>query len=255
MQLGRAFQLLLSGLLIATFSGCGPEKDKLVVSLASSLTIPMQQLVKHHRDEGPEYQVLLNTGSSGALAQQILHGARVDLFLSANTGWTQTLVQKGLISSSDTLSFLGNQLIVIVPLNSNLPSFDGFLQDSSLNLATGSFESVPVGEYTRAWLRNAGHLQTMNNRLIFLKNEQQVLRAVENHHVAAGVVYRSSLKHTDKVRLLHEPSSNLYPTIRYSFSITRDSSQPQKAREFLLFLKSKEAGKIWIENGFEVMDE
>lgn len=241
--------------LIFAITGCTPTDTKtLTVSVASSLTVPMQEQLSLFATQHPSYKVFLNLGSSGALAQQILNGAETDLFISANQKWITKLEERGLVSPDRVLDFLGNELVVIVPQDSGPESFAAFLESESGTLAVGAFESVPVGEYTKAWLQNTNQLSRLNQRLVFLKNEQQVLHAVESQHASAGVVYRSSLNHSEKVRVLLAPSPSSYPAIRYSAGIVVGSNHTEWAHALLEFLKTPESQNIWIENGFQVVE-
>ncbi|MCZ6675320.1 MAG: molybdate ABC transporter substrate-binding protein [Verrucomicrobia bacterium] len=234
--------------------GCSPKETSLLVSAASSLTMPLQDQLNLHLSQSPAYRIRVNFGSSGALAQQIINGASVDLFLSANNKWIDEQDKRGLLLENGRSSFLGNFLVVITPKASTLTSFEAFLNNASKDLAVGTFESVPVGEYAHAWLENEGYLNRLENRLVFLKNEQQVLRAVENHHLEAGIIYQSSLTLSDKVRVLLIPDQDKYPRIRYTFAIPKSTRHEAEARNFLALLQSSEAKKIWVDNDFQVVD-
>jgi ABC-type molybdate transport system substrate-binding protein len=80
-------------------------------------------------------------------------------------------------------------------------------------MAIGAFDSVPIEDYTKAWLINTELLEQVDNRLVFLKNEQQVLLAVESRHAETGIVYRSSLSQSASVRIIATPSIYSYPRL------------------------------------------
>jgi molybdate transport system substrate-binding protein len=248
---------LIGLLLLAVFisNGCtNREQNTLTVSVASSLSLPMQELLREFEKSSPSLKVNLNTGSSGALAQQILNGAEVDLIISAHDDWIEKLVSKQKVERVTEANFLGNRLVVIVPKNSPLKSFEDFKTADLEKFAVGAFGSVPVGEYAKIWLTKTGQLNYFQDRFVFLKNEQQVLRAVESHHAGAGVVYQSSVHQSDNIRVLYIPSSISYPRIRYSFAIQPRSPNAESVRELLTFLQSPEAKKIWQTLGFQVVE-
>ncbi|MCB1121927.1 MAG: molybdate ABC transporter substrate-binding protein [Verrucomicrobiae bacterium] len=243
--------IFLAGLWIA---GCSnPDNQTVTLSVASSLAVPVQEIVDSFSEKNPEIQVLVNTGSSGALARQILHGAKVDIFLSANDRWIQKLEEAGLASSRPEMAFLGNELAVIVPDESPSESLDALVGGKG-KVAVGDFGAVPAGEYTKAWLESAGLYSQLADRLVFFKNEQQVLRAVESRHAAAGVVYLSSLNLSNKVQLLYQPPLESYPVIRYRFAEILQSEKNPFVPTMLEFLRNAEAKKIWRAYGFQVVE-
>ena len=69
-------------------------------------------------------------GSSGALAQQILNGAQVDIFISANHKLIDKLEKKDLVMAEQKTAFLGNELAVIVPADSSIELFESFFRGS-----------------------------------------------------------------------------------------------------------------------------
>jgi len=251
---GRMIHALIYTFLIALgfiLGGCkAGSKDRLIIGGASSLTRSLQKQLENIGD--PHIQ--LHTASSGALAQQIINGAQLDIFISASDRWTKELIERGLIEEAYTQSTLGNQLVVVVPIASPLQSLEDLIAENDQALAVGNFESVPVGEYTEQWLASIQLLDSVKPRLVFLKNEQQVLRAVENNHASAGIIYQSSLKQSENIRAIHVPKSTTYSEIRYYFSITNNSTHKQKALELIDKLKSETARKIWLEEGFTLSE-
>ncbi len=110
-------------LALLTCVGCGPRggdgeragPDRpLLVSAAISLTGVLEPLsAAFERDTGT--RVELNLGASSTLAAQIIAGAPVDLFISADLFQMDRVAEEGLIRTGTRVDLLSNQLVIVVP--------------------------------------------------------------------------------------------------------------------------------------------
>ncbi|WP_181917218.1 extracellular solute-binding protein [Virgibacillus dokdonensis] len=73
------------------------EQNKILVAADSSLKDVLPELITKFEKEHPTIAVEVNFASSGQLAGNIQQGAPIDLLLSANKEWTDTLKKEGLI--------------------------------------------------------------------------------------------------------------------------------------------------------------
>jgi len=102
---GLILMLLVASLALV---GCGqgtsrnlkeplPQKEpkvSLMLSVAASLRDSMQEITIMYQNKEPNVELVLNLGSSGALQQQIEHGAPVDIFISAASKQMNELEKK-----------------------------------------------------------------------------------------------------------------------------------------------------------------
>lgn len=147
-----------------------------------------------------------------------------------------------------------NELILAVPRESDYQSADDLFRTSDYKLALGTPESAPVGEYAIEWLKNSENLERTRNHLVYLKDEQQVLRAIIDKHATAGFIYKSSLIQSDRIKVLEIPDPTMYPSIRYSIVILKSSDHQDSATAFVEFLKGPLSKKIWLDLGFQVVE-
>lgn len=236
-------------------SGCSDRRqNSLTISAASSLTKPLAQVLEAYDAQGAPVRTTLNIGSSGALAQQIINGARVDVYISANQNWIEKLKERDLIAENTETVFLKNELILAVSSESNYRSAEDLFRSSGYKLALGTPESAPVGEYAIKWLKNSGNLERTRSHLVFLKNEQQVLRAIIDKHATAGIIYKSSHIQSDRIKILEIPDPAMYPSVRYSIAILKASGNLNNATALVAFLKGPVSKKIWLDLGFQVVE-
>lgn len=118
-----------------------PVVDELVDSLASA--------------SPPIYASVGMIAPSGLLASAIEDGASADILISADEGYTRTLVDQGFARESRRL--IGNALCLIVNPETRYAVADAYdLIQAGLRIAVFQHDSDPCGQYTRAMFRRIG---------------------------------------------------------------------------------------------------
>ncbi|MFJ5757547.1 molybdate ABC transporter substrate-binding protein [Neobacillus sp. NPDC093182] len=248
--------------LLFALSACSPKESKqtepveLTISAAASLNEALIEIKENFENENPQMKILYNIGGSGALKQQILQGAPVDLFLSAAHDPFNELTQKGLIDKKTQVDLLRNQL-VLVTNKDNPASINGFsdLKSNQINkIAIGIPESVPAGKYAKQTLENLGLWDTLEPIVIQTKDVRQALTYVETGNVDAGIVYMTDAYVSDKVKVVAAADEQTHDAIIYPAGIIKSSANKHEAESFLSYLQGKTAKTIFEKYGFIVLD-
>ena len=127
----------------------GPDTAELLIGAAASLTDVMQELAVIYQAQNPNVRLEFTFASSGALQNQIMEGAPMDIFFSAAAAQMNNLEAQGLIHGGGR-NLLRNSIALIVPIDSRA-EIAGFMDTASgavRIIALGDPESVPGG--TRA---------------------------------------------------------------------------------------------------------
>jgi molybdate transport system substrate-binding protein len=238
--------ILTLGLLLV---GCSEKKEGkiITVSAAASLTEPLQKVKEKFEESHPDVKVIFNFGSSGALKQQIIQGAPVDVFIAASSKHVDELVSKDIIPSSANL--LKNDLVLIIREGVSISELTHLKNMKSI--AIGTPEVVPAGDYAKEALTNSGVWTDIQGKLIFAKDVKHVLTLVQSGNVDAGIVYKSDVqKNFPKSRVINIPSS-LHSEIIYPVGIINQSNE---AEQFQKFLRDNVALQIFIEFGFSEVE-
>lgn len=167
--------------------------------------------------------------SSSTLAQQIAHGAPAEIFLSANEGWMDWLVQRGKIEVDSRIDVMGNRLVMITrnDMNENLilnANLHIKLKESRFAIANP--EHVPAGIYTKAALKNLGLWKSLVPRLARMQNVQSALRVVEQRGAKAGIVYATDVVASRNVKVTSVIDTDNHQPIRYQMAITVGHKTP-----------------------------
>ena len=228
------------------------EPDEILVSAASSLTDAFNEIGRAYTKANPGTTVRFNFGSSGALLQQIVQGAPVDVFASASPQEMDALQKEKRIETGTRGNFAGNRLVLIVPVQSKIKSWDALRSAGVRRVALSDPNSVPSGRYAQETLTKRGLWAAVKPRAVFGENVRQTLAYVANSDVEAGVVFATDARlEKDRVRIVQEavPGRDHAP-ILYPAAVVQGAPNAADARRFTAFLQSPTAQGILSRNGF-----
>ncbi len=256
-------KLITLGLL--TFVGCGSGAGDgkragldrpLLVSAAVSLTGVLEPLsAAFERDTGT--RVELNLAASSTLAAQIIAGAPVDLFISADLFQMDRVAVEGLILTRTRVDLLSNQLVIVVPValadvTASVTSPAALLEPLFGRIAIGDPDGVPVGVYTRAYLESLDLWDVIRDRMVPARSVRAVLTTVETGAADAGIVYRTDAMSSNRVRVVFEVPVAEGPRIAYSAALTKQATHVEAAERLLAYLQGPEARVVFEAAGFIV---
>jgi molybdate transport system substrate-binding protein len=247
-------------LLLLVVSGCtanGQSKAtsvksvELTISAAASLQNALTDIKASFNKEHPNVKITYNFGASGALEQQISQGAPVDLFFSAAEDKFQNLVQEGLIEKNNGTDLVGNDLVLVVPKDSNkgIKTFEDLTKADKI--ALGTPESVPAGQYGKETLGKLNIWNSVEGKVVYAKDVRQVLTYVETGNVDAGIVYKTDALTSQNVKIVATAEENTHTPIIYPVGVIKNSSHPKEAALFYHYLQNQKSIKIFEKYGFK----
>lgn len=232
------------------------ERQTITVFAAASLTDALQELAQQYQAQSND-AIRFSFAASSTLARQIEAGAPADIFISANEEWMDYLAAKNLIASATRVSPLGNALVMIVPADSPLGTFEidnrldiGALIGGDAKIVTGDPTNVPVGMYARKALENLGLWSTVEPLLARADNVRAALALVERGEAPLGIVYTTDAKASKGVRVVATFPPDSYPPINYPFAIVTGRDTPAVLSLFR-YLTSGSAAKVYERLGFQ----
>lgn len=241
-------RLLCLLLMVAALPATAAE---LTVSAASSLTESFRDIASAYEAAHPGTKVDLNFAASGVLLQQVSRGAPVDVLATADTETMAQAAKGGLLETDSRQTFATNQLVVVVPPGrKDAPRTLSALAGKGVQrVAIGNPDSVPVGRYARAALRDAGLWEAITAKTITTQNVRQSLDYVARGEVDAGFVYASDYQAMPG-RVVRAFDVPLKTPINYPVSVIKDSARAAEARRFVAFVVSPQGQAILRRRGF-----
>jgi molybdate transport system substrate-binding protein len=232
-------------LAMAACSGSGTEGNTVLVSAAASLTDAFAEIEILFETENPGIDLILNLGSSSSLREQILEGAPVDVYASANDANMAQVIEAGAATASTVFAL--NSLQIAVP-RGNPAGIDGLEDFANPDLLIGlCAESVPCGEFGRQVLANAGITPSIDT------NEPDVralLTKIEAGELDAGITYVTDVLSTggDVAGIDIPPGVNV--VAEYPVAVLTEAPQPSLARAVVSLLISESGREILERHGF-----
>lgn len=233
---GTAATLLLSG----CTSDKPADQQTITVSAAASLHGAFEQIADEFQKEHPETMIAgINYDGSSTLATQIVEGADVDVFASADERTMAEVTEAGF--GHEPVIFASNILVIAVPKDnpanidslSDLPGADTVLCGSQ----------VPCGNASQQLLKNAGvKVKPVSEE----QNVTAVVQKVAAGEADAGLVYASDVQdEPDLAAIVPEGAEDVVN----SYPIATLDDNPA-AQEFLDFVIGERGQEILTDYGF-----
>lgn len=278
----KIFALLIAAVMVLSFAACAapateetaapeetvPEAEpvELIVFAAASMTETMNQIAEMYKTVAPNVALTYNFDSSGTLKTQIQEGAECDLFISAGQKQMNQLdITADPEVNTDKLDFvlegtrinlLENRVTLCVPEGNpkDIKSFDDLadkLKEGSVLMAMGNSD-VPVGQYTQKILAFYGldeEKLAKDGVITYGTNVKEVTTQVTEASVDCGVVYCTDA-FSAGLTPVDYATKEMCGQVIYPAAVLNVSKNQEAAKEFLAYLQTDEAMKVFEAVGF-----
>ena len=284
----KLFALLIAAVMVLSFAACAapaadesapsteetadaetvPEAEpvELIVFAAASMTETMNQIAELYKAKAPNVTLTYNFDSSGTLKTQIQEGAECDLFISAGQKQMNQLdITADPEVNTDKLDFvlegtrinlLENRVTLCVPEGNpkDIKSFDDLadkLKEGSVLMAMGNSD-VPVGQYTQKILAFYGldeEKLAKDGVITYGTNVKEVTTQVTEASVDCGVVYCTDA-FSAGLTPVDYATKEMCGQVIYPAAVLNISGNQEAAKEFLAYLQTDEAMKVFEAVGF-----
>ena len=242
------------------------EPVELIVFAAASMTETMNQIAEMYKTVAPNVTLTYNFDSSGTLKTQIQEGAECDLFISAGQKQMNQLdITADPKVNTDKLDFvlegtrvnlLENRVTLCVPEGNpkDIKSFDDLadkLKEGSVLMAMGNSD-VPVGQYTQKILAFYGldeEKLAKDGVITYGTNVKEVTTQVTEASVDCGVVYCTDA-FSAGLTPVDYAAKEMCGQVIYPAAVLNVSKNQEAAKEFLAYLQTDEAMKVFEAVGF-----
>lgn len=242
------------------------EPVELIIFAAASMTETMNQIAELYKAKAPNVTLTYNFDSSGTLKTQIQEGAECDLFISAGQKQMNQLdITADPEVNTDKLDFvlegtrinlLENRVTLCVPEGNpkDIKSFDDLadkLKEGSVLMAMGNSD-VPVGQYTQKILAFYGldeEKLAKDGVITYGTNVKEVTTQVTEASVDCGVVYCTDA-FSAGLTPVDYATKEMCGQVIYPAAVLNISGNQEAAKEFLAYLQTDEAMKVFEAVGF-----
>jgi molybdate transport system substrate-binding protein len=223
----------------------------LTVSAAASLRNAFSELAPKFEAGKSGVTLRFNFAASGVLMQQLVQGAPVDVFASADQATVTRGIERKLFDVDSQRDFARNTLVLVVPAQGgpDIRTLADLALPGVKRISIGKAATVPAGRYTREALESARLWSVLESRFVWADSVRQVLDYVARGEVDAGFIYRSDAAlGGDKVRVVLAASG--HTLVSYPAIVVSDSRHKALARDFIAFLSTPPAQEVLARHGF-----
>lgn len=195
--------------------------------------------------------VVFSFGSSGSLAQQIDHGAPLDLYAAASTEHVQRLRSKARLVPSTIRAYARGQLTLWARPGLPPPATVQELAEPRFSrIALANPEHAPYGQAAVAALKKSGIYEAVHPRLVFGENVRQAQQIAQsgNADVAMTALSLALREKAREVRHVIVPPE-LYPALTQTLGVVA-GGDTAGAAQFADFLLGEEGQAVLRSFGF-----
>lgn len=251
---GQIFLLFLIIIFLFSFGCANPPKKQLTVAAASDLRLAFEEIGQAFTARY-NIPVVFNYGATGQLAQQIVHGAPVDVFAAADVATIQRLAHQGFILPQSLYRYGEGRLALVTSPSFPRPltSLQELLQSEVKKIALANPQHAPYGLAAQEALIKSGLWDKLEDKLVYGQSIRDALTLVESGNVEVGLISHSLVIHGNLPYTLID--SKIHNPIIQSLGITTASQHQKEAEKFIQFLRGPEGQQILKKYGFELPGE
>jgi molybdate transport system substrate-binding protein len=231
--------------------------DVISVYAVTSISEALRAAIDRYPRSGTP-RIALIVGQSVDFARMIETRAPANIFVSASEQLVAGLVVQGLVDPEAIASPVGNDLVLVAPVNSQLkevlisPELDfAELLGKHGGLAVGDPDYTPIGIYAMIALSKLGQWKSVAPRLLRGSSAGAALELVESGRAALGITFSTSAATAKKVKIIGRFPHSGIPRFVYTFAIVKSNDGPE-TRKLFQFLIGPEALQIYAAYGFTV---
>ena len=217
--------------------------EPITVSAAASLTDALEAIARDYHKAGGS-PVRFNFAGSNVLARQLVNGAPVDLFISADDAQMDVAARAGAVDAATRVELLGNRLAILGRAGVSIRQAADLLRDDIRRVAIGDPEAVPAGVYARRYLEAVDLWGRLQPKFVPVANVRAAVVAVRQGSADAAIVYESDVSLAPVTSALIVTGA-LAPRIVYPAAIVSASKQRASAERFLAFLRAPAASEVF----------
>ena len=214
--------------------------ESIYIGVASNFLKPMKVL-KDNFESINDGKIFISSGSSGSLYSQIINGAPLDIFLSADQNQPKKLEKTAKAIKGTRFTYATGKLVVYSTKKFLFgQSFPQFLTSNKINyIGIGKPEYVPYGRAAIEVLKSLKVIKEISPKFILGKNVNQVFLMSFFGNLDLGFVSKADFLSNNEKGKTWEIPQNLYSPIKQDAILLKNGEKKNNAILFLKFLSSE----------------
>jgi molybdate transport system substrate-binding protein len=222
-----------------------PVNASLKIAVASNFKVTLEEIITLYAHQSDQ-QILVSSGSTGVLYNQINHGAPFDLFLSADKERAELIEASEYGLKGSRFTYARGKLAFWVP-NSDQAVNENTLLTYKGRVAVANAKLAPYGLATQQALETLNLQQ--NFSYVTGNNISQTYQFIDTGNIEAGFVAQALLLQNKQSHYYLLPSESYQPILQQGVMLS-GSSDKQVLQKFVDFLQSKDIQEFIRRQGY-----
>ena len=229
---------------ILLFSSVIPFKHSLAeniyIGVASNFLKPIK-LLKEKFESKNNGKVFISSGSSGSLYAQIINGAPLDIFLSADQDLPKKLEKNSKAIHGSRFTYAKGKLVAYSTKKSLFSqSFPQILNSNDIRyIGIGNPKYVPYGRAAKEVLKSLNIFKKISSKLVLTKSVNQVFLMNYFGNLDIGFISKADFISNNKRGKIWDIPNGLYSSIKQDAILLKNGQGKDSAIQFLKFISSK----------------
>src|SRR5579885_2891296 len=197
------------------------SSEVLTIAAANSIKQALRHLLPLFEAQHKDVDVRVVYGPSQKLREQIEQGAPVDVFLPSSIDEIEKLESGGLVIKHSKRLYAQTHLVLITGnlLPATATSFQDVAKPEVRRVAIGSMKTSSVGKFATELFENLQLDKQIRSRYLYADHSGAVLDLVARGEAEVGVVYRTDVVQSAKVRVVAEAPPGAHSPVLYALAI------------------------------------
>jgi molybdate transport system substrate-binding protein len=244
-------------LLVATACGDDPASTSratsITVAAASDLRPAFEELAASFTEQTGT-KVTFTFGSSGQLREQIINGAPVDLFASANVSFVDEVIASGRGVAATQADYAFGRIVLSTPAGTDVPAqIEDLAGPAFQRIVIANPDHAPYGAAAKEALEAAGIYDAVKDRLVYGENVSDAFQIVQSGNADVGIV-ALSLAIADGSPYALIPAE-LHKPLQQALVVTGTGAAAEAATAFAAFVASPAGREVMVRYGFTLPGE
>ena len=215
------------------------QQKELRIAAAADLQ-PVMPALQEAYQKATGIKLVVSFGSSSMLAEQIVNGAPMDLFLGADFTYPEKVIAAGLADGKTPTRYAKGALVLWARKDSPLQpiSMETLTDPRVQSIAIANELHAPYGRAAAAALRKLNLYDKVSPHLVVAENIAQAAQFAESGNAQLGLISltAASSQHFQDVGTFVRVPTNLYPEILQYAVVMAKSERKAEAHAFLDWL-------------------
>ncbi|MCY4582375.1 MAG: molybdate ABC transporter substrate-binding protein [Chloroflexi bacterium] len=238
---------------LSTACASTPENEPVLLAGVATSIRPVVAELAAQFEADHEISVTLVAGASGTLAEQLRQGAPLDLIISADSRYTSTLTDEGLLDPDSLAVLATGELVAITNSDDSADDAPTLLRDSVVqHVALANPDLAPYGYAARRYLQDQRLWEETVERVVYGENVAQAFHFVASGNAELGFVPRSLLVASDArgIRALAPLPPAASAGLQVTVGVSVHSDSTDAAGSFIQSLGDERALETWQRFGY-----